>query len=293
MDTIAALRRAQELKPISRARAASLRVPFLDDNWMHGPPSCSMADFEVPRLRRCPFNLATIDWKSSVRIGGGLDGYLWKVFFEGHGPYVLKVFWDVVPPDFEHYYAVQRECQNTALLQMMQEAVQEAAAESTTILVNANPRTRDEALANLLAFSTEGRQLQASSEHSGITAISSIPRITKCYGWLKFSGRVFFRMPVSKRAPTIRVDKITRNLSPDREYTAIVYEYIEEGDNNPAVVEEVDRFLWLAGFGHTISPAARNWRAGVLVDHSDIVHPTGFGWHRNFYGPRNADMILV
>ncbi|KJZ79989.1 hypothetical protein HIM_00703 [Hirsutella minnesotensis 3608] len=211
-----------------------------------------MADFEVPRLRRCPFNPASIDWKSSTRIGGGLDGYLWKVFFEGHGPYVLK-FWDAVPPDFEHYYAVQRECQNTALLQMMQAAVQEAAAESTEILVSASPRTRDEALANLLAFSTEGRQLQPSSEHSGISAISSMPRVTKCYGWLKFSGRFFFRMPESKRAPTIRVDKITRNISPDREYTAIVYEYIEEGDNN--------RRRWTGFFGlrafATLSPLRR------------------------------------
>lgn len=91
METTATLRRAQEIKPISRKRAASLKVPFLNDSYMHGSPSCSEVVFKAPRLRRCSFNLADIDWKSSVRIGGGLDGYLWKVTFGGDAPYAIKV----------------------------------------------------------------------------------------------------------------------------------------------------------------------------------------------------------
>lgn len=31
----------------------------------------------------------------------------------------------------------------------------------------------------------------------------------------------------------------------DRNYVALVYEYIEEGENDKAVVEGADRFLWL------------------------------------------------
>ncbi|PNY19955.1 Uncharacterized protein TCAP_07433 [Tolypocladium capitatum] len=101
MDMVARLRRAQEVKPISRARSDSLKFPFLDSNWMHGPPGCSASDFKMSRLRRCTFDLAAIDWKSFVRIGGGLDGYLWKVSFGGDGPYAMKVFWDTEPPEFE------------------------------------------------------------------------------------------------------------------------------------------------------------------------------------------------
>lgn len=41
---------------------------------------------------------------------------------------------------------------------MMEAAVHQAALESTPILVNGNPRTKDDAMANVYAFSHEGRQ---------------------------------------------------------------------------------------------------------------------------------------
>ncbi|POR32212.1 Uncharacterized protein TPAR_07593 [Tolypocladium paradoxum] len=293
MDIAAPLHRAQESKPIGKARKASLKAPFLDESWMDGQPCCSAASFLVPRLRQCTFKLATIKWKTVKKIDGGLDGYLWRVYFGKDGPYVLKVFWDDVPPDFEHYYAVQRESQNAALLQMIEAAVQRAADRSTPIVVSANPETKDEALANLLAFSDEGSQMSAPAEGDEAEAISSTPRMTKCHGWLKLSGQVFLQMPPRMRAPTVQVDKITRNMSPDKEYIAIVYEYVDDVANHPRVVEEVDRFLWLVGFSHADSPAAKNWRSSVLVDHSDIVHPRGFGWSRKLYGPMKASRILV
>ncbi|KAH8677055.1 hypothetical protein BGZ61DRAFT_74068 [Ilyonectria robusta] len=94
---------------------------------MLAPPGYSAEDFETPQLRRCPFDPATIDWTYSSRIDGGLDGYIWRVWFGADSPYVLKVFWDAEPPEFYHYFAAQRECQNSALLQMMETAVQQAA----------------------------------------------------------------------------------------------------------------------------------------------------------------------
>lgn len=169
--------------------------------------------------------------------------------------------------------------------------MQQVTAESGSILVNANPKTQDEALANLRAFSVEGRLRSAGT--SSTTPIISMPRMVTCYGWLKFNGQVLLKMPREKRPPPIRVDKRTRSLSPSEEYTAIVYEYIAQGENDTAIVEEVDRFLWLAGFGHNSSPAKRNWRGGVLVDLSDIVHAGGFGWKWRAYGARKAQMILL
>ncbi|RYP14967.1 hypothetical protein DL765_006035 [Monosporascus sp. GIB2] len=89
----------------------------------------------MPRLRRCPFNLDSMVWEA--RVDGGVDGYVWEVRFGAQGPFVLKV----------------RECQNAALLQMMQTAVEQAAAASRPILVNAKPTIWDDAVANLAAFS--------------------------------------------------------------------------------------------------------------------------------------------
>lgn len=178
---------------------------------------------------------------------------------------------------------------------MMEAAVQEAAIGlSPPPLVNANPRTKDEAKANIYAFSTEVRQMKSPSDKTSETMeISSIPRLKKCYGWLTLSGQLFRGLHRSLKPPALHVGKIKRSMSADKDYTAIVYEYVEEGENPPDVVEEVADFFWLAGFSHILSPAARNWKRGVLVDLSDIVHAGGYGWHVKSYGPRKANRILV
>lgn len=54
------------------------QTPFRDDALMDGPPACTAADFELPRLRRCPLD-------------EGLDGCVWKVWFGDAGPFVLKL----------------------------------------------------------------------------------------------------------------------------------------------------------------------------------------------------------
>ncbi|KAF5530443.1 hypothetical protein FPHYL_14078 [Fusarium phyllophilum] len=308
-ENILRLRRAQEIRVLEKAQTRAATVPFRDDILMSSPPSCSAADFKRPRLRRCLFDPATIDWSRSSRVGGGLDGYIWKVWFGADGPYALKVvskpmftvrppfshfllqFWDANQPDFHHYFAAQRECQNAALLQMLETAIQQAA---TPIIVNASPRTKDEALANLYAFSSEGRQKNKSAPAQGahVEEIVTIPRIRKCYGWTKFSGHVLLGLPKDLRPPVLQVGKFCRSISTQKEYTAIVYEYVEEGENRPDVVEEADKFFWLAGFSHSSSPAARNWKSGVLVDLSDIIQAGGYGWYAKRYGPWDANKLL-
>ncbi|KAI1822676.1 hypothetical protein F4861DRAFT_540726 [Xylaria intraflava] len=273
------------------------RTRFLSDDPMDGRPSCSQEDFEQPRLRKCVFDLAAIDLKRSSRMGGGLDGYLWKVWF-GEQAFVLKVFWDAVPPQFPHYFAAQREGQNAALLQMMEAAVEDAASGSEfPILVNPRPETKSEAMGNTRAFSDQGRRGQLPSQGSGAAtmAISSIPRIKKCYGWTRIHGStISVAWPKKLHPGTLRVDrKVTREFSASEEYIAILYEYVDERDNEHAAVERAADFYWHAGFGYTMSSAARNWKDGVLVDLSDIVHVSGYGWNQGGYGPRSAAMILL
>ena len=43
----------------------------------------------------------------------------------------------------------------------------------------------------------------------------------------------------------------------DQSYIAVVYEYVEEAANEPAAVEAVTSFLWLAGFSHSGSQAQK------------------------------------
>lgn len=175
---------------------------------------------------------------------------------------------------------------------MMEAAVEQAVTASKPILVNANPATQEEAIANLHAFSDESRLVGQSEQNSRMRPVSSIPRMRKCYGWLSLNSKVFRGLSLTLRAPTLTVSKITRSILPDKEHIAIIYEYIEEDENSPAVVDEALEFFWLAGFSHTLSPAARNWKSGVLVDLADIVHPGGYGWIKQLYGPRTARRIL-
>jgi hypothetical protein len=68
-------------------------VPFLDDTTMdeNGPTSWKVADFKVPRLRKCDFNLDSVDWERAVILGAGMDGLVWRVSFGDKGPFALKL----------------------------------------------------------------------------------------------------------------------------------------------------------------------------------------------------------
>lgn len=176
-----------------------------------------------------------------------------------------------------------------------------ATADSRSIHVHANPQTQDDALDNLFAFCDEAQMppdpnspfITAIEPGSSNTAsITSMPRLRKCYGWLKLGREVFNSLPMRLRAHPYTVSKTMRSISCSEEYTVLIYEYVEEGENDPAVVEEVDRFFWLTGFSHTFSPAARNWKSGVLIDLSDMVEASGYGWLKMLYGPWKALEIL-
>ncbi|KAJ4212487.1 hypothetical protein NW759_011526 [Fusarium solani] len=175
---------------------------------------------------------------------------------------------------------------------MIETAIAQAAVDSKPIRVLANPKTKQEARYNLFWFSDEAR-LASFPEDLEAAEITSMPRFRKCYGWLKFSGEVSKSLPFRLWAPPRTVSKIQRSISWSKEYTAIVYEYVEGGENEEAVVEEVDRFCWLTGYSHNLSPAARNWKSRVLVDLADIVHARGYGWHEVTYKQWTADLILV
>ncbi|OAA66692.1 hypothetical protein SPI_01268 [Niveomyces insectorum RCEF 264] len=268
---------------------------------MEGPPPCRKADFKKPRLRKCPFDLGTILWAKAEILGAGYDGHVWKVQFQGdEKDYVIKVFWNTGPQEWG-YYAVQRECQNNAILQMIQTAVEDAKKTSHPILVRARPVAYAGAMANLLAFSDEARQ-SAEKPHSADDApadpdamvpIEDVPRFVTCYGWLDFSGQEIRKMPKSAR-PRCYQDSVgtVSELSEDGEYKALVYEYIPKGPNDLETVRATYQFLWRVGFCVSLVSHPGNWHQSVLIDMSDIVCLRSVGWSDAGYRLRSAARAL-
>ncbi|KAK0640839.1 hypothetical protein B0T16DRAFT_430841 [Cercophora newfieldiana] len=284
-----------------------MRETFLSNNTMDGSyPGCSLAQFQRPLLLQCPYNISSVTftgrvnstpkpYRSTAELDGGLDGYNWKICLEKGGPtLVLKLFWDPQAPEPPHYFAAQRECQNVALFQMLEAAVSEDKAGLGPILVNPAPADGKEAEANLLAFSNEGRAQSATLPSTeGFVRITSVPRMRQCLGWMRFTGEeLLARLPTRLHPPPIKVGRVERSISKHATYFAVVYEYVEEGLNDPDVVQEVLDFLWCVGFGHVPVTKVENWESGVLLDHSDIVHCNGAGWDARFFGYRTASQIL-
>lgn len=161
---------------------------------------------------------------------------------------------------------------------------------TTPILINGNLKTKVDALDNLFAFADYPWDEPPDPDEEEIE-VPPFPRMAKCYGWLEFDRQQIQRIPRGKKAPVVLSGRIRRFMQRDKDYIAVVYEYIAEGPNDPDVVEEVGRFLWLVGFCHT-GNLARNWRRGILVDHSDIVYPRSYGWFEARYRPRKAFVLL-
>ncbi|KAL7963226.1 hypothetical protein V8C34DRAFT_267572 [Trichoderma compactum] len=276
-----------------RRRLKAMSKPFLNDELMQGPPRFSGQDLRQPRLRRSTFDPKTIVFE--CRLGGGDDGFVWKVRFDGQGPFALKVFWDQVPPqEFESYYPMQRECQNAAVLQMMETAIA-----NDPVLINQRPYGRVDAHDNYFSFSEENAiaklGLSADSETlpEGSILITDMPRMVKCYGWVKFNSDMLEGLSINMQATHDEPQKVSKLVGSHMDCIAIVYEFIEEGQNSMVKVGKVDNFLWFAGFAYANEPEEKSWRSSVLVDHSEIIHLRGYGWNEEDYMDRSAEQIIT
>ncbi|KAK1244978.1 hypothetical protein MKX08_004607 [Trichoderma sp. CBMAI-0020] len=94
------------------------------------------------------------------------------------------------------------------------------------------------------------------------------------------------------RPPDVKIEKIRRYMEADMEYTALVYEFINGGENEPLAVEKVADFMYHVGLSFGSSTLAKNWTNSVLVDYADIIHPGGYGWCESMFGMRDAKDVL-
>jgi len=182
---------------------------------------------------------------------------------------------------------------------MMKTAVEDPLSAPIPIVVYEKPTTEADATFNTEAFSDEARALNTElpAEGSGFRTIELFPRIVRCHGWLDFDTNLLFnldrrvRISVIPRGKTI--NKHLRMFEPDQVHHAIVYEFVEDGGNDENTVRDVAAFLHMIGFSYDGAPLTTNWRNGVLVDHSDIVHPGGSGWRESHYKLTDYPLALV
>lgn len=79
-----------------RRRLKAMSKPFINDEFMEGRPRFRGSDYRQPRLRRSTFDPKTLVFES--RLGGGDDGFVWKVRFDNEGPFAMKVVSDYPSP---------------------------------------------------------------------------------------------------------------------------------------------------------------------------------------------------
>ncbi|OIW30771.1 hypothetical protein CONLIGDRAFT_573333 [Coniochaeta ligniaria NRRL 30616] len=275
--------RRPELPFFKRCREENNR-PFLDEQPMVGSPDRSWHRFRHPLLRKCPFEA---EMKFGRVLGYGMDGAVWKVSIGGR-IFALKVFWDNTVPESDYYYAIQRECHNGALLQMIQSAVQES---DEPIYLHPNPKTWRETVANLQAFSDEGRQRQRFGDMAGAVQYNSTPRIRECFGWTTVNESQLSALPRGGRPPCFTVRNQWRALKEGQDHFAIVYEFIPEraGDAlaTAADIQPQLDFFWLAGFAFAPEMRTEEWhKFGLFMDMCDLKCPWAVGWselaHRRF-----------
>ncbi|OAA62615.1 Six-bladed beta-propeller, TolB-like protein [Niveomyces insectorum RCEF 264] len=280
-----------------RERVKLQSIPFLSNEPLAGPAGCKEFDFRRPRLRRCPFDINTINWKDATVLGYGMDGWVWRVRFGDGGPFALKLFWVAERPFHAEYFAVQRECQVVAHLQMIQAAVDQAAREGGARPVRINPASKTwlEAAANVFAFAEENRGRPAPDPEidKGLVPLTKIPRMTQCYGWLRFdTDAILPRLPRRLRPHPIKIEKTQRWIEPGQPHIALVYEYVDDKPNDPAQVARVVDFMHCAGFCVASSPHGRNWKNSQLVDYSEFMGIYAYGWHTSRYKRLETEIFL-
>ncbi|KAB5566424.1 hypothetical protein GE09DRAFT_1171558 [Coniochaeta sp. 2T2.1] len=269
---------------LKRCREAN-SLPFLDEQPMVGSPDRSWRRFRRPLLRKCPFDVAEIEFGDIL--GYGVDGAVWRVSFRGRD-FALKVFWDNTVPGRTRYYAIQRECHNVALLQMIQLAVEES---NEPIYLKPDPKTIQDAVANLQAFCNEGgRRRQSFKDMPGAARYTSTPRLRQCFGWTKVNESRLFALPWGRRPPCHTVRNQLRALQPNENYFAIVYEFVPESAAGTALataaadIQPQLDFFWRVGFCFAPVMRTEEWhRFGLFMDMSDLVCPWSAGWSDRMY----------
>ncbi|KAG6072543.1 hypothetical protein E4U31_007014 [Claviceps sp. LM219 group G6] len=274
---------------LERRYMLAKKQPFLDEKPMsETAAACAWQDFRHPLLGRFT---PQGSFEFMKLLGFGFDGAVWKVRIDSK-TYALKVFWHAKAPEGTEYWAIQRECHNAALIAKMRFAIENS---SDPIWLNPNPKTFDDAVSNLHAFSTEGRSEARFRDMPGAVEYRTAPRLRECFGWTSISGKELWALPRRMQPPEYKVNRQeVRYIFSTEEYRAIVYEYVpssETGLDAEVVQAQLD-FFWLGGWC-MVPMRIENWGgAGILLDMADAKCFCHVGWHEKDYWRTKARDVM-
>lgn len=139
---------------------------------------------------------------------------------------------------------------------------------SRPIYLRSTISTRHEAAQNLSAFSTESRGENIFQGLCETVALSSIPALTTCHGWMK--------VPAATLPSSLAPDPIL-------DVYAIIYDFVPplplSSKIDTAVVQAQLDFFYIIGFSIE-ALKADNWVGkGLLVDFCDILSPLNNFWY--------------
>ncbi|KAG6092134.1 hypothetical protein E4U30_005829 [Claviceps sp. LM220 group G6] len=278
--------------PLTRFDRLCIRAkqqPCLDEKPMSDTAAaCAWKDFRHPLLGRFTHQGS---FRFLKALGFGVDGVVWKVRIDSR-TYALKVFWDAEAPEGNKYWSLQRECHNAALIAKMRFAIENS---SDPIWLNPNPKTFDDAVSNLHAFSTEGRSEARFRDMPGAVEYRTAPRLRECYGWTPISGEELWALPSHMRPPTLRYKRqVMSKMQSTEDYRAIVYEYVPGSDTgmDAEIIQAQLDFFWLGGWC-LVPMRIENWGGpGILLDMADLVRLRDIGWRKGEYHRTDAKDVM-
>ncbi|KAL8282594.1 hypothetical protein RB600_005844 [Gaeumannomyces tritici] len=277
-------------------------LSFLSYEPKAGDAPYEWKDFDAAKLRQYPKPPSSLRFRRYI--GGGIEGVVLHARAENDEEVAVKIvkgdtmypcsswgrfanhlcqyFHNKQPEPIrgtKRLFAFERECRNRAVLELVSTSLREADANDRPILLHPRPKTREDAIRNLRAFSSDYGDRYRSDHPGGFEAVVPTVHINDCLGWMQLDGDQVWSL-----LGRLRVDH--QDLTKLPWYFAMVYKFVPKGDHQKDVVRSQYNFFYLAGF--VCAPYKEdNWRgSGILVDMGDLVLPMAPEWKAFYYGRR-------
>ncbi|CAH0050765.1 unnamed protein product [Clonostachys solani] len=265
-------------------------LPFVSEKLKVGSPNRSWGDFEHPKLRQCPIPVDDIE--------------LGAVTHPGFDAATFPFNTDCLESDYIKesgnlesilgYRRMKQEFLNCALMDMINDAFTTVASKKEEIVLNPDPSTGIEALANLQALSTTepgGTPPRPDTEY--LKPYTFKEPFRDCIGWIKLKGEALnwlYHEKWMKNDEYVAHDQLKYVWEPlpfldiGKSYYAIVYDY---DSNRQRMFDRLrpedilDRVRHYHAFGFILEHyVPTHWRERLL-DTKNIVPPLGVeedGW---------------
>ena len=175
---------------------------------------------------------------------------------------------------------------NGAILDLVSARLRRAKLETAPpVCLLPNPKTKEDAMDNLKAFSDEGLVVD-DTDHPpprvGLQPFSPDPDpdLKDCLGWAELDGD-YVRAAGKRAGYGIAENNAT--------FFCIVYGFVEDRSLEVRRILDNTAFFYTVGFHLEPFNPANWWGRGVLVDYGDIVPPVGcFGFNERVYPMQRA-----